>query len=491
MLKRFFKSRKTGRKAAPGPAMKVEYDAAQTTHENRRHWANADLLSPNAATNSAVRRTLRSRARYEVANNSYARGMIDSLADYMVGTGATLQVNTGNDHLNSLIESEFAKWADRVKLADKLKTMRVAQAESGECFGIMANNPRLNDGHIGEIPVTLDIRLVEADRVTAPLGIDGSRERYVDGIQFDEYDNPVSYDILRRHPGDTSRFSVGGASISTLYGEYDTFKAENVLHLFRADRPGQSRGITAIASALPLFAQLRRYTLATLVAAENAAMIAGVIQSDAPAMDEDPADVEPLDEFELDRGTWSTLPHGWKMGQFKAEQPTTMYPDFKKELLGEIARCLNMPFNVAIGNSSGYNYASGRLDHQSWWKAIRIDRNHIESTILDRIFVAWFKEAVRISNYLPQQLRQIDAELSFQWFWDGLEHVDPVKEANAQAIRLDSGMTTYAEELAKQGQDWEVVFEQRAREQQRMAELGLSFGASANATNEEPQEVEQ
>jgi ABC-type branched-subunit amino acid transport system ATPase component len=32
------------------------------------------------------------------------------------------------------------------------------------------------------------------------------------------------------------------------------------------------------------------------------------------------------------------------------------------------------PFNVAAGNSSGYNYASGRLDHQTYFKAIREGR---------------------------------------------------------------------------------------------------------------------
>jgi hypothetical protein len=47
------------------------YDAATTTEENRRHWANADLLSADAANNPRVRTILRSRARYEVANNSY------------------------------------------------------------------------------------------------------------------------------------------------------------------------------------------------------------------------------------------------------------------------------------------------------------------------------------------------------------------------------------------------------------------------------------
>ena len=56
------------------------YDAALTTEENRRHWANADLSLPTPPT-IPVRRTLRSRARYEVANNSYARGIVSTLAN--------------------------------------------------------------------------------------------------------------------------------------------------------------------------------------------------------------------------------------------------------------------------------------------------------------------------------------------------------------------------------------------------------------------------
>jgi capsid protein len=66
----------------PVPApVRGRYDAAATTDENRRHWANADLLSATAANNPQVRRTLRARARYEVANNSYARGIVLTLAN--------------------------------------------------------------------------------------------------------------------------------------------------------------------------------------------------------------------------------------------------------------------------------------------------------------------------------------------------------------------------------------------------------------------------
>jgi len=141
-----------------------KYDAAQTTHENRRHWANADHLSANAAMSPEVRRTLRARARYEVANNSYAKGIVLTLANYVVGTGPRLQMLTDDPEANRVIEREFARWAKAIGLAHKLRTMRIAQCESGECFGLLATNPRI------EAPVQLDLRLIEADMVATPPG---------------------------------------------------------------------------------------------------------------------------------------------------------------------------------------------------------------------------------------------------------------------------------------------------------------------------------
>jgi len=210
-----------------------------------------------------------------------------------------------------------------------------------------------------------------------------------------------------------------------------------------------------------------------LGAAEQAALPSGVIYTDAPA-DAESAAVEPMDTVEMDRGTWMTMPYGWKIGQVKAEQPTTVYGDFKHEVINEIARCLNMPFNIAAGNSSGYNYASGRLDHQAFFKAIRVDQNFLGDMVLDRLLKAWMDEAVLIEGYLPQWLRRLGVDLSHQWFWDGFEHVDPQKEAGAQATRLQSNTTTLAAEYAKAGLDWESELHQRARELALMRELGLT-----------------
>ena len=303
------------------------YDAAVTTDENRRHWANADLLSANAANNPQVRRTLRSRSRYEVANNSYARGIVLTLANDCVGTGPRLQ-------------------------------------------------------------------------------------------------------------------------------------------------------------------------MAVLAAAETAADFAAVLYTDAPANGE--ADtVEPMDLIELERRMATVLPGGWRLGQIQAQQPSTTYAEFKKEILNEIARCLNMPFNVACGNSSGYNYASGRLDHQVYYKSIRVDQAHMGISVLDRVLRAWLDEAILISDFLPIWLRTATfRDLTHQWFWDGQEHVDPAKEANAQATRLQNHTTTLAYEYARQGRDWEGELRQRAKEValMRKLELPLTQGQPVattvnHETNDEQEEA--
>jgi capsid protein len=136
------------------------------------------------------------------------------------------------------------------------------------------------------------------------------------------------------------------------------------------------------------------------------------------------------------------------------------------------------------------NYASGRLDHQAFFKKIRIDQAYLGDFVLDRVFIAWLNEAVLIEGYLPQSLRTRDAEFPHQWFWDGFEHVDPAKEANAQATRLASNTTTLAAEYAKQGLDWEGELRQRGREVALLRELGLTTAQAAPAVAEDEQEDE-
>ena len=447
--------------------IRARFDAAQTTKDNARHWAAADFLSADAEADPAVRKTLRTRARYEVQNNSYARGIVNTIADDVVGTGPRLQMLFEDLKLNAAVEHDFRVWAKEVHLAAKLRTMRKARCQDGEAFAVMAQNPKLRS------PVKLDVQLIEADRVTDDEPEAGSAS--VDGISFDEYGNPKSYKVLKFHPGNTDNLGTESVDIP----------AENMIHVFRQDRPEQHRGVPEITSALPLFAHLRRFTLAVVSAAEAAADFAGVLYTDSPANGEADA-IDPMDTIQLERNMLLTMPGGWKMAQVDPKQPATTYGEFKREILNEIARCLSIPFNIAAGNSSGYNYASGRLDHQTYYKSLKVDQLFIEETVLDRVLAKWLREWALVRRKDVE-----DCDCRHMWFWDGHEHVDPAKEANAQATRLRSRTTTLAAEYARQGKDWEAELEQIAKEEKLMKELGIHSENFAPETGNEEQEEGQ
>jgi capsid protein len=300
------------------------------------------------------------------------------------------------------------------------------------------------------------------------IGLD---DEEIDGISFDAFGNPKSYRVLRQHPGD-----------STYDNSSVVIPAESMLHCFRMDRPGQHRGVPEITPALPLFAQLRRFTLAVLSAAESAADFAGILYTDSPANGEADA-VEPMDPVSLERNMLLTMPGGWKMSQLDPKQPATTYAEYVDKLIDEIVRCILMPSNIAKGNSSGYNYASGRLDHQTYYKAIKVDQALTASIVLDPALAAWLREHSLANGMTPPD------ELPHAWFWDGQSHVDPQKEAGAQETRLRNNTTTLAIEYAMQGRDWETEVRQRAREVALLRELGL--GGESGVGSEESGAVEE
>lgn len=456
--------------APPVQGVRGRYDAAQTTVENQAHWANADGLSAAAANDPETRRVLRNRSRYERDNNSYASGMAETLSNDVIGTGPRLQMLTDDDAANRRCADAFEEWTAVSGLAETLRTFRESRTIDGEGFGIFTTNSNL------PTPVKLELKLYEADQVATPDLWMPSR-RAIDGIVFDAGGHPVEYHVLRDHPGDMTGF--GGFP-----GQYERVPASEVVHWFKRRRPGQARGIPEITPAIPLYALLRRYTLAVITAAETAALFAALIKSTLPPED-DGDGILPFQTEQLTRGLAMFLPDGYDAMQLKPEQPTSTYKDFKSEILNEIARCLNVPYNVAAGNSSGYNYASGRLDHQVYHRMIGVDRYYLETAVLDRLLLQWFREA-RIADPgsveglgLPGWPNPITRLPRRQWFWDGFKHVDPIKEANAQERRLRNGVTSLRRECAEEGIDYREVADELAEERAYYARLGIPYPGDA------------
>lgn len=448
------------------------YDAATTDVHNERHWALADGMSARQANSPGVREKLRNRARYEVANNCYARGIVNTLADVEIGYGAVLHIPRPSDASaitrSAIKETErlFEDWAAETQLWEKLWTARIAKAQDGEGCGVFRTNPNL------ESMVQLDLQLIESEQLSHGTLIDGLDPKQVDGVEVDNFGYVQTYMVLPEHPGDALTLSQDPIRVP----------ARQFVHWYRCDRPGMLRGLPEIMPALPLFSQLRRLTLASLTAAETAADLVAVIKSNlVPEYGEGDLDADDaMNLVDMHRGMFMELPDGREIQQLKSEHPSTTYEMFKREILCEVGRCLNMPRAIALADASGYNYASGRLDRQAFDRYVETARWQCEQTVLRKIWAAWWYEASRIPGYLPAGAVEAIEGRRVRWFWRVLGHVDRAKEETGRGLALANGTTTLADECGREGVYWEDALEQRALELQRMRELGIQSAAPAS-----------
>ena len=456
----------------PGGNARAFFDGADSNRYTQGHFAPATGLDINAILRADLP-TLRKWCRYEGHNNGYGRGIIRTLGDDIVGQGPRLQVAipgaSDDDTGGQEIEDAWEEWADgcdadgRLSFGEMLNLAVQQCPTAGEAFIAMVDEPTAPRGE-----VSLRLRLIESDRIATPLGLFAT-PTVRDGIKFDK-GKPTHYMVLKNHPGDSSLITM------TNPAGYDEVPVDKMVHLYRPERPNQFRGIPWLASALIPMAHLRRYTLATVLAAERAATITAGIYTDNPSVDVQEA--EEFDDVEIPMGSALTLPAGYKIEAFKPEQPTATYGSFKGEMLDEIGRAINMPHNVIAGNSSGYNYASGRLDWQTYFRMIRSNQAWL-ARVATKIFRAWYAE-YQIRNRIIRFPTR-DSRPAVKWYWPGYEHVDPVKEANAQRIRLNSLSTTLEDEWAIKGQDWLRKLKQIAKERKILAELNLTLEDAAPA----------
>lgn len=452
----------------------ARYDLAQTSANNRNHWSWADNLNAAQANSRGVRTVLRNRARYERANNGYIDGITSTYAIDLVGTGPMVELTADGMPIDDrqAVERRFHGWMRAADIADKLRTAREGRTTDGESFGIMMSNERvaLKDSFVDdlgrEVPgVSLDLLVVEADQCTNPtIDIDGG-DNEVDGILYDDLRNPITYRFLD--------IPIDGLQI--LSTQTKDIPWQFVIHDFTPRRAGQVRGIPEFTSTLALGANLRDMTMATVDCAKSAAYWTAVLYSESP-VEGDEEQPEGFEEIELQRNMATTLPAGWQIGQVKAEHPTSTYPEFKREIISETARPINMPYNVAAGDSSDYNFASGRLDHQTYDRTLDTDRDHMNRVWMERLFRAWREEARRIPGYLPDSFTSPSADWQHSWQWEKRGHIDPLKEASAEDVQLGNFSSNLREIYRKRNKDYRTEVRQRLEEIREIREGLVSAG---------------
>lgn len=421
------------------PMVSAKLDVAQTTAENRRHWTNADGLSARAALSPAVRRVVRIRSRYEAENNSWYSGILRTASNHIVGNGPRLQVMTGDPAANQRLEMAWRRWAGRIDFADLLRTAMEAYWRDGEVFMMRAERPSM-------FPLSLDVKLIEADQVAMPWQQSQLQDPFVDdGVRFDPALNELEFYVYDNHPG-------SAAPVSLLKGNW--YPAREVLHLFRAERPGQTRGIPRATPALQTLPIMRRQELATLFSAETAANFAMYLKATGPAVTPASSAAD-FAEIELTRNMLTTLPEGWEIGQVEPKQPGPLYEMFQRQALQSFCRCTNMPYTLAAGTGKDANFSSFKGDMKNVWEPeVRVEQNRIEWALVERVW-GWFLEAAVYVPGLLSGMPRIE-DIDHKWTWPPLPELDAVESAQAAQIRIQSGQSTMTEEHARRGKDWAV-----------------------------------
>ncbi|OHB79593.1 MAG: hypothetical protein A2V98_11545 [Planctomycetes bacterium RBG_16_64_12] len=431
---------------APRP-IRGRYDAAQDTETLTVHWAASDALDADAAHSLAVRKKLRERMRLELTNNAYARGIIETHANYVIGTGPKLRMQTASPGFNKMVEEDWRRWCLATGFNHKLRLQFVAKIGDGEGLARLVSNPAIDD------LVQLDLSLFECDRLTGRYLIPPS-ESYIDGITFDEYGNPVSYDVLRRHPGAAWQ-GVWAAS------DYETVDARFIVHWFKATRPGQHRGVPELAPSLNLFGQARRHRGAVLTAAEVAASITGYFESPA-SVDADEA--APLSTIPIEQGMVMTTPAGSPFAQVKSEQPSTTHAEFMRQILMEEARPLSMCYSIASCDSSQENFSGGRLNRHTYYANVKVERASAETMAVNPVFAAWFRERSLLYRFKGVGVPIPEENAKHSWDWPAMPEISEEETAKARQTALRCGATRLGSIYAEDGLDFEDELEAMATE---------------------------
>jgi hypothetical protein len=445
--------------------LQASYDAAVTNTGNEAHWAAADNLDPHSVATLNVRQRLRSRSRYEIVeNNPYLKGVSITLCNDFVGGGPKLQITDPrfSEEQRARIEQRWATYSQKIKLRQKLWQLRMAKFVDGESFGVKYYDSKLEAA--GTVPVNYQI--VECDRISSlsdglPSKSSGAPASVseIDGVRFDEHQEPLEYHLLKFHPGNTlfrpfSRMEELGQWIP----------AKHVIHWYRKDR-NWLRGIPELAASLPLCAILRRYMLALVAQAEAAADLSVLFESEAPAVvganpwnpsgATEQAAFEPFDTFPMERGITMALPWGMKAKQLDAVPTGAEADAFIGTILRAIMRPALVTYGNAIGSSKDSNMASALVDSDVYKTGHHLERIHCNEEVLDPIFADFWTYGVLLEDFFDNAVSG-DAGISSQfadlrteapqhcWRYDqiGLVHTDPAKVASAiTTLRQDLVMT--------------------------------------------------
>lgn len=295
------------------------------------------------------------------------------------------------------------------------------------------------------------------------------------GVEFDEWGRRVGYWLKKP----SASYTYGIINLGEYAGERDFIPAKDVLHIFKRQQPGQTRGVPAMAPVLEPMRMLEGYQAAELIAARVGASKMGFFKTPSGSEYSGTPASATSDSVitEVEPGAFEELPQGWEFQGFDPQHPSTAYPAFVKAMLKAVASGLGVSYTGLASDLEGVNYSSiraGVLEEREQWK---MDQELIISQFMRPVFERWL-EVQLLAQTIKLPASRFDKFnkprfIPRRWPW-----VDPTKDVQAATMALDKGLDSRSNILAETGKDFYQILQDRERERQLMEAVGINFDAA-------------
>lgn len=422
------------------------------------------------------------RARDLVRNNGWAAGAVSKEVDSVIG--ANFRPLLKPDWRALGLSAEWARefkeeveglWRSYAQdprcLADTTRAQTVPQM-----FGTAYRTYMIEGEAIALVnwrrhrPTKTTMRLVDPDLMSNPQNLP-DQARLRGGIEISRDGIARAYHFRQGHP-ETIWFDGAEQWNWKRIARETTHGRPQVLHFFDKTRDGQTRGISRLAPIVERLRMEDHYSRVELQAAVINAVLAAFIKS--------PMGPEVIDELFSENGGEGFLKYqearqgfygnsgGVKVGGARVQalypndeigmvstaRPAAQYADFESAVLRNIASGLGISYEQLASDWSKTNYSSARAAMIEIWRGWSARRTAFAQGFCQPFFMAWLEEKVLDGHItLPAGAPDFHAfwpaYARSKWIGPGKGFVDPVKEAQAAAMRVALGLSTLEEEAAE------------------------------------------
>lgn len=425
-------------------------------------------------TNRGSRDIIRARARDLERNSDVMGGLIHPIVSNVVGSGYQLQAKvlradgSEDESFNTQVEEKWKKWC-RPQSCD----IRGLHSLS-EMLELIVRR-RLVDGGVLVLKISgknrFCLQVVEVDRldtsVTAftPPGAE-TPNRVEGGIEVDAYSRPVAYHLR----GNTDTADMGSRRVP----------AKDVIYLPVLTRAEQVREMSPLCSSLSRIDDINEFIAAALRKEQVLSYLGVFVKNSVPGGSfgrgfAPAGGPKGKQELALEQGMITYLAPG--------ESVETINPAGVSASSGEMLRTTQrltgsgqgLSYEAASRDMSQVNYSSARQglleDRKTYssWQTYLIDH------LLTPVYEEWL-DWMALQNRLPvspqDYAKSPEAYQRHIWVRPGWDWIDPLKEANANRVALDTCQTTLQEICASKGKDWRDIIAQRKVEMEALGNLG-------------------